>query len=68
MSHYKVTNLHFLTIMMNTLEETIEFCKQMNLFPKNVKCSNCSRILQKPFIVRRGKGDGQEIRYQCNNL
>ena len=38
----------------------------MNLIPKHVKCPNCSRILQKPYIFQRSKGDGKEIRYQCN--
>ena len=66
MSQDRVINLHFLTILTNTLEETIEFCKQMNLIPKHIKCPNCSRILQKPYIVQRSKGDGQEIRYQYN--
>ena len=66
MSDYKVINLHYLTILTNTLDETVDFCKQVNLIPKQVKCPNCSRILIKPYLVNRSKGDGQEIRYQCN--
>ena len=66
MSDYKVINLHYLTIITNTLDETIDFCKQVNLIHKQVKCPNCRRILIKPYLVNRSKGDGHEIRYQCN--
>ena len=66
MSDYKVINLFYLTILTNTLNDTINFCKEVNLIPKQVKCPNCNRILIKPYVVNRSKGDGQEIRYQCN--
>ena len=65
MSDYKVINLFYLTILTNTSNETINFCKEVNLIPKQVKCLNCSRILIKPYMVNISK-DGQEIRYQCN--
>ena len=31
-----VINLHFLTILMNTLEETIQFGKKLGILPKSV--------------------------------
>ena len=61
-----VINLHFLTILMNTLEETVEFGKKLGILPKSVKCPNCKTLLQKPYFLNRSKSDCREIRYQCN--
>ena len=66
MSKNGVINLHFLTIFMQTLEDTIRFCKKIGLLPNVVKCPNCRKLLEKPYIFNRSKGDAQEVRYQCN--
>ena len=59
-----VINLHFLTILTNTVEETISFGKTIGILPKSVKCPK--RLLEKPYILNRSKSDCKEIRYQCN--
>ena len=61
-----ISNLHFLTILTNTLEETIAFSKKMGIIPPTVKCPNCQRILDKPYILKRSNCDTSDIRYQCN--
>ena len=61
-----VINLHFLTILMNTLQDTISFGKEIGILPKLVQCPNCKRLLQKPYILKRFQSDCKEIRYQCN--
>ena len=61
-----ILNLHFLTILTNTLEETIAFSKKMGIIPPTVKCPNCQRILSKPYILNRSNCDSKDIRYQCN--
>ena len=66
MSKNGVINLHFLTILTQTLEDTINFSKEIGLIPNVVRCPNCKKILQKPYILNRSKGDAQEVRYQCN--
>ena len=66
MSMNKVINLHFLTLLTQTLEDTISFCKNIGLIPKEVKCPNCKKILDKPYFVKRSNCDAHEIRYQCN--
>ena len=45
MSEDRIINLHFLTILKNTLEEIINFCKEIKFIPKHLKCPNCSRML-----------------------
>ena len=61
-----ILNLHFLTILTNTLEETIAFSKKMGIIPPTVKCPNCQRILDKPYILKRSNCDTSDITYQCN--
>ena len=61
-----VINLHFLTILMNTLEETVAFGKKLGILPNSVKCPNCKRQLENPYFLNRSKSDCKEIRYQCN--
>ena len=46
-----ILNLHFLTILTNTIEETIKFAKKMGILPQSVKCPNCKRNLEKPYIL-----------------
>lgn len=48
-----VINLHFLTILTNSLEETIEFGKKLRILPKSVICPNCKRLLEKPYFLNR---------------
>ena len=66
MSKNGVINLHFLTILTQTLQDTIDFCKKIGLLPNVVTCPNCKKMLQKPYFINRSKGDGVEVRYQCN--
>ena len=66
MSMNKVINLHYLTLLTNTLEDTISFCKSIGLLPKEVNCPNCKKKLDKPYFVKRTKCDAHEIHYQCN--
>ena len=61
-----VINLHFLTILMNTLEETIKFAKTLGILPNVVKCPNCKALLEKPYFINRTNSDCKEIRYQCS--
>ena len=61
-----ILNLHFLMILTNTLEETIAFSKKMGIIPPMVKCLNCQRILDKPYILKKSNCDTSDIRYQCN--
>ena len=61
-----VINLDFLTILMNTLQDTISFGKEIGILPKSVQCPNCKRLLQKTYILKRFRSDHKEIRYQCN--
>ena len=62
----RILNLHFLTILTNTIEETIKFAKQMGILPQSVKCPNCKRNLEKPYILNRSKSGCKDIRYQHN--
>ena len=66
MAMRRILNLHFLTILTNTIEETIKFAKQMGILPQSVKCPNCKRNWEKPYILNRSKSDCKDIRYQCN--
>ena len=66
MSKNGVINLHFLTILTQTLQDTIDFCKKIGLLPNVVRCPNCKKILKKPYFINRSEGDGVEVRYQCN--
>ena len=61
-----VINLHFLTILTNTLQDSISFGKEIGILPKFIQCPNCKRLLQKPYILKRFQSDCKEIRYQCN--
>ena len=61
-----VINLHFLTLLTQTMEDTISFCKSTGLIPNAVKCPNCKRLLEKLYSVKRSNCDSHEIRYQCN--
>ena len=61
-----VINLHFLAILMNTIQDTISFGKEIRILSKSVQWPNCKRLLQKPYILKRFQSDCKEIRYQCN--
>ena len=52
MAMNRILNLHFLMILTNTLEQTIAFSKKMGIIPPTVKCPNCQRILDKPYILK----------------
>ena len=43
MSKNGVINLHFLTILTQTLQDTIDFCKKIGLLPNVVTCPNCKK-------------------------
>ena len=59
-------NLFFLTHITDSKEDTINFCKDINLLPKVVRCPNCKRVLNTPYFMKRSNCKSEDIRYKCD--
>ena len=53
MSKNGVINLHFLTLLTQTLEDTIVFCKNIGLLPNEVKCPICKKSINKAIFCEK---------------
>lgn len=64
LSKVRPINLYRLSKITETTQSTIDFCKDIGLIPKEVKCPNCGDNLDKPYFIKNRATT--QIRYQCN--
>ena len=67
MTRYKrELNLFFLTKITENDNDLLEFCREMQLIPRGVKCPTCTQIMRDPYILRRSTSATDEVRYVCH--
>ena len=57
-------NLFRLTLLTENDDKTLQFCKTIGMFPREIKCPNCGVILEKIYKIKNR--NTTHFRYQCN--
>ena len=57
-------NLFRLTMLTENDDKTLQFCKTIGMFPREIKCPNCGVILEKIYKIKNR--NTTHFRYQCN--
>ena len=61
-------NLFFLTHITDSQEDTIKFCKDINLLPKVVRCPKCKCILDTPYFMKSNNSKSEDISYKWGEI
>ena len=57
-------NLFCLTLLTENDDKTLQFCRNIGMFPKDVTCPNCGVNLEKVYKIKNR--NTTHFRYQCN--
>ena len=53
-----------LTLLTENDDKTLQFCRNIGMFPKDVTCPNCGVNLEKVYKIKNG--NTTHFRYHCN--
>ena len=57
-------NLFRLTLLTENDDKTLQFCRNIGMFPKDITCPNCGVLLEKVYKIKNR--NTTHFRYQCN--
>ena len=57
-------NLFRLTLWTKNDDKTLQFCRNIGMFPKDITCPNCGVLLEKVYKIKNR--NTTHFRYQCN--